>query len=284
LLYPAILRAKVAQRHRGTFILPSAFERFCTPVQLERRKPASTKFERLALDLPFGRLVGVVAGPQDGSPVLAVHGWNSQAEFFLPLILACARQGLRIHAFDMPAHGQTREANPHKPSSTLVEWVETLIALSDSLAIAHWRSVVAHSFGALAASFAIGQRPWSATQQMKTHSLSMIAGASGMPTVIESYAAGNATSPGDVRNIIEGVEAATCASLPTLAIGAVAHQLPREILIVHDPADEIAKLSDLRAELAGRPPGEELLRPAAGHDGILFQLEVGRAVAKFAAE
>jgi pimeloyl-ACP methyl ester carboxylesterase len=273
----------VAQDHQGNSVLPTAFERFCTPVQLERRKAASTKFERITLELPFGRLVGVVAGPPDGPPVLAVHGWNSQAEFFLPLLQACARQGLRVHAFDMPAHGQTRDANPHKPSSTLVEWVETLIALSRSLGISQWQSVVAHSFGALAASFAIGQRPWSVTQPMKTHSLSMIAGASGMPTVIDSYAAGNATSPEDVRNIVEGVEAATLSSLPSLAIRAVARQLPERILIVHDLADEIAKLADLKTELVERASADELLRPGAGHDGILFQLEVGRAVAKFAA-
>jgi len=190
---------------------------------------------------------------------------------------------LRVHAFDMPAHGQTRDANSHKPTSTLVEWVESLIALSRSLGIAQWQGVVAHSFGALAAAFAIGQRPWSVTQPIKTHSVSMIAGASGMPTVIDSYAARNATSPADVRNIVEGVEAATLASLPALAIRAVAHQLPERILIVHDPADEIARLPDLKTELRARLPSEELLRPGAGHDGILFQLEVGRAVAKFAA-
>ena len=62
--------------------LESAFDIFCTPVQLERRKAPSTKFERLALDLPFGRLVGFAAGPADGPPVLFVHGWNAQAEFF----------------------------------------------------------------------------------------------------------------------------------------------------------------------------------------------------------
>ena len=143
--------------------------------------------------------------------------------------------------------------------------------------------MVAHSFGALAAAFAIGQRPWSVTPPMKTRTMSMIAGASGMPTVINSYAAGNSTSPADVRNIVEGVEAATHASLPALAIRAVARHLPQKMLIVHDPADEIARLADLRAELTAQPPSDELLRPGAGHDGILFQLEVGRAVAKFAA-
>jgi pimeloyl-ACP methyl ester carboxylesterase len=250
-------------------------------VQLERRKVPSNNFERIVLDLPFGRLVGVVAGPPEGAPVLAVHGWNSQAQFFLPLLQACARQGLRAYAFDMPAHGQTR--NVAKPTSTLVEWVETLIALTCRLEVSVWQSVVAHSFGALAAAFAIGPRPWSVTPPLRSKCMAMIAGASGMPTVIESYAAGNALLPADVQNIVAGVEAATFASLPALAIRAVAHELPKRILLVHDPADEVAKLRDLKCELAVHPGTDELLRPAAGHDGILFQLEVGRAVAKFAA-
>jgi len=263
--------------------LGAAFDRFCTPVQLERRKAPSAKFERLTLDLPFGRLVGLVAGPADGPPALAVHGWNSQAEFFLPLLSACARQGLRIYAFDMPAHGQTRDANPHKPTSTLVEWVETLIAATGALGVSHWRAVIAHSFGGLAACFAMGPRPWGGALPMKAASLVLIAGAAGMPSVIDSYAAAMASGEAEIADIVAGVEAATDAKLPALTIAAVAANLPERLLLIHDPADEIAPLADLKSALAAHPPSEELLRPGAGHDAILFQLEVGRAAAKFAA-
>lgn len=261
--------------------LASAFDIFCTPVQLERRKASSSRFEALSLDLPFGRLAGIAAGPKDGPPVLAVHGWNSQAEFFQPLILALIRQGLRVYAFDMPAHGQTREANP-KPTSTLVEWVETLIAATAALGVAQWQCIVAHSFGGLAAGFALGPRPWPGLPAAKAKSLALIAGAAGMPSVIASYAAGLGTSADDVADIVRGVEAATSSPLAGLTLAAVAPALPDRILLVHDPADEIARPADLKAVLAARPPSEELLRPGAGHDGILFQLEVGRAVAKFA--
>jgi pimeloyl-ACP methyl ester carboxylesterase len=265
--------------------LGAAFDRFCTPVQLERRKAsAAGRFARIALDLPFGRLTGLVAGPQDGPPVLAVHGWNSQAEFFQPLLSACIRQGLRVYAFDMPAHGQTRDANPHRATSTLVEWVETLIAATAALQVAQWRCVIAHSFGGLAASFAMGARPWGGLPPVQASSLALIAGASGMPTVIQSYAAADSTSDADVADIVQGVEAATGAPLAALSIRAVAASLPARRFLAHDPADAIARLADLRAELAAYPPGEELLRPGAGHDGILFQLDVGRAVAKLAAE
>jgi pimeloyl-ACP methyl ester carboxylesterase len=253
-------------------------------VQLERRKAsASGKFARLALDLPFGRLTGIAAGPQDGPPVLAVHGWNSQAEFFQPLLSAVIRQGLRVYAFDMPAHGQTRDVNPDKATSTLVEWVETLIAATGALDVPAWRGMIAHSFGGLAASFAMGPRPWGGLPPLKAASLALIAGASGMETVIRSYAAADGTSDAGVADIVRGVEAATDSPLAGLSIRSVVSALPPRLFVVHDPADEVARLSDLREELAQHPLVGELLRAGAGHDGILFQLDVGRAVAKFVA-
>ena len=64
---------------------------------------------------------------------------------------------------------------------------------------------------------------------------------------------------------------------------AVAAALPERILVMHDPADDVARLADLKAVLATHPPSDEIMRPGAGHDGILFQLDVFRAVSKFAA-
>jgi pimeloyl-ACP methyl ester carboxylesterase len=258
----------------------AAFDRFCTPPLLERSKAASTKFERIVLDLPHYRLSAMAAGPEDGPPTLAVHGWGSQAEFFLPLVSACVRQGLRVYAVDMPAHGRTRDANPDRKTSTLVEWVETLLAIAPHLGIAEWHGVVAHSFGGLAGCFAIGPRPWSQTATLRTRSLSMIAGASGMPAIIDSYAANNASTADDVADITNGVETCTLTRLDQLSIRAVADHLPQRTQLIHDPDDAIAKLPDLKSQLT--KPYEELLRPGAGHDGILFQLEVGRAVSRFA--
>lgn len=258
----------------------AAFDTFCTPPLLERAKAGSTKFERVVLDLPHYSLSAIAAGPADGPPALAVHGWGSQAEFFLPLVSACVRQGLRVYAVDMPAHGRTLQANPQRRTSTLVEWTETLLAIGPHLGVAEWSAVIAHSFGGLASCFALGPRPWSETPRLQTKSLSMIAGSSGMPAIIDTYAENNVSSKEDVADIVEGVETCTRAPLAKLAIRAVAEHLPDRTQLVHDPADNMAKLPDLKAQLT--KPYEELLRPGAGHDGILFQLEVGRAVARFA--
>ncbi len=206
----------------------TAFDVFCTPVQLERRKPGAAKFEPLALDLPFGRLIGIAAGPADGPPVLLVHGWNSQAALLLPLLSACTRQGLRVYAFDMPAHGQTRDANPMKPTSTMVEWVETLIAATAALGVTRWQSVIAHSFGGLAACFAFGPRPWGGLPATEAASLVLIAGASGMPTVVESYAAAVPCSDADLADIVAGIERATNAAIADLTIALTISELTRQ--------------------------------------------------------
>ncbi|MBS0472499.1 MAG: alpha/beta fold hydrolase [Proteobacteria bacterium] len=261
----------------------AAFERFCTPVQLERKKSSSARFEPLSLALPLGTLKGFAAGPADGPPVLLVHGWNAQAEFFAPLALALTRQGLRVYAFDMPAHGQTRDANPDRPTTNMPEWVAAMMGVTRHLGIACWRGVVAHSFGALASSFAFGPRPWSDAPPLASDAAVFIAAAAGMPTVIESYLSVATVSEAEIADIIEGVERISRAPLAAVTVGAVASSLPAHLMIVHDPADTMTRPADLAYELASRPDRTVLERPGAGHDGILFQLEVGRAVAKFLA-
>lgn len=248
---------------------------------LERRKAPPDRLERLLLDLPFGRLAGFAAGPADGPPVLIVHGWNARADFLLPLLSACARQNLRAYAFDMPAHGATREANPAKPTSTMVEWVETLIAATAALGVARWKGVIAHSFGALASCFALAPRPWPGEAAMAADSLVLIAAAAGMPTVIESYRSQVEVSAEALADIVAGVEGVTATPLAGLTIRAVANALPQRLLVVHDPADTMTRLADIRAELAAHATREELLRDGAGHDAILFQPDTLRAAARF---
>ena len=261
----------------------AAFDRFCTPVPLERRRPSAAKAERIELALPFGSLIGLAAGPADGPPALVVHGWNSQAALLQPLVSALARQGLRVYAFDMPAHGQTRDANPSKPTSTMVEWVETMIAATAALGVARWQSVIAHSFGALASCFALGARPWGGLPAMSASSLVLIAGAAGMPTVVESYAAAVPSSDAEIADIVEGVERATDANIADLTVASVVAALPDRLMLIHDPEDPVTRIADIRGALAAHPLWSEMLRDGAGHDAILFQLDVGRAAAKFAA-
>ena len=71
------------------------------------------------------------AGPEDGRPVLALHGWP-QHHYVYRDLLADPPPGLRIIAPDLPGYGWSGPA-PHKWAKEDV--VSDLVALMDALGI-----------------------------------------------------------------------------------------------------------------------------------------------------
>lgn len=106
------------------------------------RRPASTG--RASVD------VAVYTWGEPGAPgVLLVHGWQSRASFFAPLVEDLVAAGLRVVAYDAPAHGDSGGRR-----RTIVDDVAIVRRLSDAEATA-WEGVVGHSAGALAAGVAL---------------------------------------------------------------------------------------------------------------------------------
>ncbi len=62
--------------------------------------PSSSAF---SIDLDGLIIAGLAFGPQEGMPVLALHGWLDNAASFE--VLAAAMPGTRLLAIDMPGHG-----------------------------------------------------------------------------------------------------------------------------------------------------------------------------------
>jgi pimeloyl-ACP methyl ester carboxylesterase len=54
----------------------------------------------------FDRLYVEVSGPEDGPPVLMLHGWASSAELMRPAGTALT-EGFRVYNIDLPGHGRT---------------------------------------------------------------------------------------------------------------------------------------------------------------------------------
>jgi pimeloyl-ACP methyl ester carboxylesterase len=70
----------------------------------------STSVEEVRLSLPHIELAAHLYGPEDGLPVIALHGWLDNANSFARL--APKLVGLRIVALDMAGHGHSA----HRPA------------------------------------------------------------------------------------------------------------------------------------------------------------------------
>lgn len=85
-----------------------------------------------------------------GCPVLLVHGWGGRAANFAAFIGPMRAAGLRVVAFDAPAHGQSSGTLSSGPAfASAIEMVEAQEG--------PFHAIVAHSLGALASTCAQGR-------------------------------------------------------------------------------------------------------------------------------
>ncbi|MBE1876831.1 alpha/beta fold hydrolase [Myceligenerans pegani] len=111
-------------------------------VTLGHRRPAANRGR------PVDVAVYTWGGP--GAPaVLLVHGWQSRAAFFAPLIADLVGAGRRVVAYDAPGHGDSGGTR-----RTLADDVAIIHRLSAAEAEG-WEGVVGHSAGVLAAGVAL---------------------------------------------------------------------------------------------------------------------------------
>lgn len=89
--------------------------------------------------------------PGEGETVLLIHGWEGQAGNFSDLIQKLIVKGFSIHAFDAPSHGYSSQG-PTNP----LEFSELVAKLVGQLQV---KTIVSHSFGGVAISYALYQNP-----------------------------------------------------------------------------------------------------------------------------
>jgi pimeloyl-ACP methyl ester carboxylesterase len=85
------------------------------------------------------------AGPSAGTPLLLLHGWAISAYLWRHNISVLAAAGYRVHAPDLPGHGQS-DAPLAKGSYTLEAFADSISALLDTLELER-PAVVAQSMG-----------------------------------------------------------------------------------------------------------------------------------------
>ena len=93
-----------------------------------------------------------------GEPVLLIHGWEGQAGNFSDLIDKLLEKGLRVYAFDAPAHGYSSkgETNP-------LEFAQLVGHLLKELKV---KRCISHSFGGVAVTYALFQNQTLSLEQL----------------------------------------------------------------------------------------------------------------------
>ncbi|WP_297841865.1 alpha/beta fold hydrolase [Pseudomonas sp.] len=115
----------------------------------------SVAVEEVRLRLPHIELAAHLFGPEDGQPVIALHGWLDNANSFARL--APKLNGLRIVALDLAGHGHS----DHRPTGsgyTLWDYAHDVLQVAEQLG---WQrfSLLGHSLGAIISVVLAGALP-----------------------------------------------------------------------------------------------------------------------------
>jgi len=115
----------------------------------------SVSAQEIRIQLPHIDLAARVYGPEDGQPVLALHGWLDNAMTFE--LLAPKLQGLRIVAMDMAGHGHSGH---RAPGAGYQLWDYALDALMATQELGWERfSLLGHSLGGIISVLIAGAIP-----------------------------------------------------------------------------------------------------------------------------
>lgn len=111
--------------------------------------------EEIRLSLPHIELAAHIFGPQDGLPVIALHGWLDNANSFARL--APKLSGLRIVAVDFAGHGHS-DHRPRGAGYALADYAFDVLCVAEQLGWKHF-ALLGHSLGAIVSVIIAGSFP-----------------------------------------------------------------------------------------------------------------------------
>ena len=111
--------------------------------------------EEIRLSLPHIELAAHLFGPEDGLPVIALHGWLDNANSFARLAPKLA--GLRIVALDFAGHGHS-DHRPRGAGYALADYAFDVLRVAEQLG---WQrfALLGHSLGAIVSVVIAGSFP-----------------------------------------------------------------------------------------------------------------------------
>ncbi len=115
----------------------------------------SVTFEEIRLSLPHIEVAAHLYGPEDGQPVIALHGWLDNAATFSRL--APLLDGVRVVALDLPGHGHS-DHRPLGAAYNIWDYAHDVLQTAEQFG---WKrfSLLGHSMGAIVSVLLAGAMP-----------------------------------------------------------------------------------------------------------------------------
>ncbi|KJH82763.1 MULTISPECIES: alpha/beta fold hydrolase [Pseudomonadaceae] len=115
----------------------------------------SVVFEEIRLSLPHIEVAAHLYGPEEGRPVIALHGWLDNAATFSRL--APLLEGVRIVALDLPGHGHSGH-RPIGAAYNIWDYAHDVLQVAEQFG---WKrfSLLGHSMGAIVSVLLAGAMP-----------------------------------------------------------------------------------------------------------------------------
>jgi alpha-beta hydrolase superfamily lysophospholipase len=260
-LSPA-LAARLAMR---AFLTPLA--RSIEPE--EQQFLATAQSQALALKSGALQVYTWPAPSADAPTVLLVHGWISHAARMADLVRALRERGLRVVAFDAPAHGRSGGSQADMHGFRVA--IQTVIATCGPV-----HGVLAHSFGALATA------SWLAEDRPATLRAVVLVGMMrDLGYIFESFTLALALRPAVSSRFRELIRARYGAYPEDVSTGEMVRRLHVPVLLVHGAADDVVPSAHAQVVSRELRKGQLLIAPELGHGAPLRDPATVRQIVDF---
>lgn len=200
--------------------------------------------------------------------VLLAHGWQLRASRFARLVEAFEAAGLRAVAFDGVAHG---DSTGHRTQA--VQHARVLRAVQDQAGPAV--AVVGHSLGAMAAGLAL-------RDGLAADRFVAVAAPTGFESVLDSFVRQSGLPPRLHDRLADRAARVMFPEVtaPRTELDLTRHPVPAGVptLFVQSTTDSMNHPDNARRLHAAHPGSDLLLAPGLGHNRVLDDPEVVRAV------
>jgi pimeloyl-ACP methyl ester carboxylesterase len=205
--------------------------------------------------------------------VLLMHGWQSRASAFAPLVRELRESGRRVVAFDAPGNGRS------SGRSTDVRDYAAIIAELEPAG--GYEAIVAHSFGTPATALAL-------RTGVRAGRLVTVNGAADFEYLLAAFGRTLGLTPRLLRAVRERTERRLFRGMDDIwtRFSATSSPLPARIpwLVLHDEDDTVISVAQAESLKAAHPHASLVLTRGLGHNRPLRDDDVLDRIAAFVSE